>query len=537
LLLLGAVCFVLLIACANVANLLLARAAIRQKEIAIRAALGASRLRIVQQLLTESVLLAGLGGAAGLLLAYWGIGLVVALIPAEAQSFIPGGAQSIAVDWHVLGFTVSASVLTGIVFGLAPALAATKLNLNVTLKAGGHTSQSAPRQRVRNLLVIAEVALSLVLLMSTGLMLKSFAQMQRADLGFNPDRVLKVEIPLPQGKYPDAARQTAFFQQTLDRVAALPGIEAVSLGNNYPLRMPNRVLFTIEGRATPAPDNLPAAADIVVSPAYFQTIGVPLRAGRAFTERDVAAAPPVVIISETTARRFFPGADALGKRLRLGGLNAQTPWVEIVGVVPDIRQELSPEPVFPALYRPFAQAPQTYLYLLARTTAEPASQIAAVRQAIAAVDQDQPLAGLASMSQVVTEAAWGTRFFTLLLGVFGLLALVMAVLGIYGVIAYSVTQRTPEIGLRLALGAQPADVLKLIVRQGMKLVLIGSALGALASLALMQLLKSLLFGVSATDPLVFVAVSLALLLAALLACLLPARRAAQIDPMVALRQE
>ncbi|MBA2503690.1 MAG: ABC transporter permease [Pyrinomonadaceae bacterium] len=535
--LLGAVCFVLLIACANVASLLLARAAARQKEIAIRAALGANRFQIVRQLLTESVLLATLGGLAGLLLAVWSLDLVVALIPSEAQTFIPGGAQTIKADWRVLCFTLGVSTITGIVFGLAPALAATKPNLNELLKEGGSSMQGPRRQRLRSVLVVAEVALSLMLLISAGLMMKSLLQLHRAELGFNADRVLKVEIPLSPGKYPESRQKTAFYDQLLERVAALPGVESVSISNNYPLRLPNRTLFVIEGRPTPSRDNMPAASDIAISPDYFETLGVSFRVGRPFNGRDAAGSQPVGIINETAARRFWPDENPVGKRLRLGNLESQSPWLEIVGVVPDVRQELNGEPIFPALYRPFAQSPLNFAWLLVRTASEPTNSVAAIRHEIETIDKDQPISGIAPMPQVIAEAAWGNRLVTFLLGVFGVVALALAAMGIYGVIAYSVVQRTYEIGVRIALGAQPRDALRLIVKQGLLLTLIGTGIGLGGALAFTQVLSSLLLGVSATDSTTFIVVPLLLIGVALLACYIPARRAAKVDPMVALRYE
>ena len=535
-LLLGAVCFVLLIACANVANLLLGRAAARRKEISIRAALGASRFQIVRQLLTESLLLAGLGGLGGLLLARWGLGLIVAMIPAEAQSFIPGGAAAIRLDWRVLAFTFAVATLTGILFGLVPALTATNPRLNELLKDNA-SAQSLQRQRLRSLFVIAEVALSLALLISAGLMVKSLWRLQRAELGFNPERLLKIDIPLSPGKYAEARQKTVFYDQMLECINALPGVEAASVSNNLPLRAPNRTLFIIEGRPAPARDNMPAAADFVVSPQYFRTIGVTLRAGRMFDARDNAESPLVGVISETAAQRFWPNENPLGKRIRLGTLESRAAWLEIVGVVPDVRQELSAEPNYPALYRPLSQAPQNFGWLLARTAADPLLSVAAIRREIATLDKEQPLAGIATMRQFVTEAVWGQRFFTWLMALFGALALGLAVMGTYGVIAYAVTQRANEIGVRLALGAQAADILWLILKQGLKLILIGIAIGLLGSLGVTQLLAGLLFGISATDPLTFALVTGVLLAVALLACWIPARRATKVDPLTALRHE
>jgi putative ABC transport system permease protein len=535
-LLLGAVCFVLLIACANVANLLLGRAAARRKEISIRAALGASRFQIVRQLLTESLLLAGLGGLGGLLLASWGLGLIVAMIPAEAQTFIPGGGAAIRLDWRVLAFTFAVATLTGILFGLVPALTATNPRLNELLKDSA-SAQSLHRQRLRSLFVIAQVALSLALLISAGLMVKSLWLLQRAELGFNPERLLKIDIPLSPGKYAEARQKTVFYEQMLERINALPGVEAASISNNLPLRAPNRTLFIIEGRPSPARDNMPAAADFVVSPQYFRSISVTLRAGRMFDAQDNADSPLVGIISETAAQRFWPNENPLGRRIRLGTLESRAAWLEIVGVVPDVRQELSAEPNYPALYRPLSQAPQNFGRLLARTAADPLHSVAAIRREIATLDKEQPLAGIATMRQFVTEMIWGQRFFTWLMALFGALALGLAVMGTYGVIAYAVAQRANEIGVRLALGAQAADILWLILKQGLKLILIGIAIGLPGALGVTQLLAGLLFGASATDPLTFALVTGVLLAVALMACWIPARRATKVDPLTALRHE
>ena len=538
LILLTAVCFVLLIACANAANLLLARAAARQKEISIRVALGARRWRIIRQLLTESVLLAGLAGGLGILLAYWSTMLIIRLIPPEAQSFIPGGAEAMRIDVRVLLFTLTVSMLTGVIFGLAPAFIASKPNVNETLKeSASAAAQGTRRQRLRSALVISEVALSLVLLIGAGVMVKGFLQLQGTSLGFNPENTLKMAVFLPQAKYREGAQQSAFYKQALERVAALPGVKSVSVSDNHPLRPPNRALFTIGGRPTPNINEIPVAANLAMSADYFKTIGVSLLRGRQFTDTDTAETSPVVIINEAMARRYWPNEDPLGKRIRPGGLVSLSPWLTIIGIVTDVKQELSVEPVFPAMYRPYLQSPRAYMYLVARTASDPNAMTIPIRNEIRAIDKDQPISDVASLDKVVSDAAWGPRFLSLLLSVFGLLALAMATLGIYGVISYFVALRTQEIGIRLALGAQRRDIIKLILQRGLTLTAIGIAIGLISGIGLARLLSSMIVEVSANEPLILAGVTALLGLVALIANYIPARRATKVDPIIALRTE
>ncbi len=532
LVLLGAVGCVLLIACANVANLLLARAAGRHKEMALRTALGASRRRIIRQLLTESLLLACLGGIAGLLLALWGVDVLV--------SFIPEGvprAQEIAVDGRVLGFTLGVSVLTGVIFGLAPALQSSRLNLNESLKEGGRGSTDGRRRnRVRSLLVVTEIALSLMLLIGAGLLIKSFKRLRDINPGFNPERVLTMSLSLPEAKYEEPERQGLFFQELDRRVAQLPGVEVAGLIDPLPLSGDNKTTtFTIEGRPPAAPADRLSANIRTVDSEYLSAMGVPLIKGRGLTERDTKDAPPVMLVNETLARRFFPGEDPIGKRATVYPF--KTPC-EIVGVVGDVKHRSLDVESGPEFYLSYLQAPQPFMYLVTRTSlAEPAALASSVQGAVQQIDKDQPIADVKPMSQLLGETTAARRFNMLLLGVFALLALVLASVGIFGVMSYMVTQRTHEIGIRMALGARVSDVIRLIVGRGMTLVLIGVCLGLVGAFIVTRVMKGLLYGVSATDPLTFVGVSLVLSVVALVACLIPARRAARVDPMIALRNE
>ena len=534
--LLGAVGFVLLIACANVANLLLARAASRHKEVAIRTALGAGRLRIVRQLLTESLLIALIGGATGLLLAMWGVDLLIASVPVDIPRL-----HEVGLDWRVLSFTLFVSVLTGIVFGLAPALQASKIELNEALKEGGRGStEGIMRNRVRSLLVISEVALSLVLLVGAGLLIKSFMRLREVDPGFDAKNLLTTSLSPSRAKYTNAEQQTNFYREVLGRIHALPGVEAAGFVDPLPLSgNSSSVTFTIEGREV-APGKLFISNRRMISPDYFRAMHIPLLRGRAFDERDTKQRPLVLIVNETFARRYFPGEDPIGKRVLIGAApeNPNPPPHEIVGVVGDVRHEGLDTEAGPEYYVSYQQTPFRHSSLVVRTTGSDASSVtASLRSAIKQVDQEQYIPRIEPMEQLLAESFARRRFNMMLLAVFASVALVLAAVGIYGVMSYSVTQRTQEIGIRIALGAQAGDVVRMIVRQGMTLVLAGLVLGLAGAFAVTRIMASLLFGVSPRDALTFIAVSVLLAGIALLACLIPARRATRIDPVVALKEQ
>jgi putative ABC transport system permease protein len=526
LILLGAVGCVLLIACANVANLLLARAAGRQKEMAVRTALGASRGRVVRQLLTESLLLAFAGGAAGLLLARWGVALLLAMAPASLPR-----AYDIRLDARVAGFTLLISLLTGIVFGLLPALQASKINLGETLKEGGRDAAGLLRRRLRGFLIVSEVALAFVLLIGAGLLIRSYARLTAVDPGLDPRGVLTMDLLLPPAKYSDG-RSVAFFQQTLERVRALPGVETATTVSPLPLSGAHGSGgFGIEGRPSPT-DQAFNAGMRRISPDFFKTFRVPLLKGRLIEEGDGANAPLVVVINESLARTYFANEDPLGKRLTFTN---GTVVREIVGVVGDVKHAALDEEAKPEIYYPMAQFPTLFMSLAVRTSGDPLQMVAAVRGQVWAVDKDLPISNIETMGRLMAKSVAPRQFNLLLLGVFALVGLALAGVGLYGVMSYTVTQRTREIGVRMAMGAQPGDVLRLVIGEGMRLALIGALLGLSGALALTRLIKTLLFGVSATDPLTFIVIAVLLIMVALLACWIPAQRATKVDPLIALR--
>jgi putative ABC transport system permease protein len=535
LVLLGAVGFVLLIACANVANLLLARAAIREKEIAIRLALGAGRRRVIRQLLTESMVLGFAGGAAGLLLAIWGLAALIALSPADVPHL-----DQTRMDIRVLAFTLAVSLLTGLLFGLVPALQASKPDLNDALKEGGRGAGGGVRAiRVRNLLVVSEIALSLVLLVGAGLLIRSFVRLQQFELGFNPEHLLTMRVQLPGSKYREGKQVAAFYQQLMERLEAVPGVQSAgAISSIFLDDTPNSTNFTIEGRPVPVgAESIEVPLDAVTT-SYFKVMGIPLLEGREFDEHDVPTSPPVAIINQTFARRFFPNEDPIGKRYVYGGPGPDNnSWITIVGVVGDMRRTGFDRPVRPETFLPQGQNPDYGLTIVARTNGDPAALAGALRNEVWAIDKDQSVYDIKTMGQVLSEMLSQRRFNMLLLGIFAVVALTLAAVGIYGVMSYAVAERTHEIGLRMALGAQTADVLGLIVRQGMLLAVTGLVVGLVASFGLTRLMTSLLYGVSATDPLTFIAIPVVLTGVALGACLIPARRAIKVDPMVALRYE
>ncbi|HKP11016.1 MAG TPA: ABC transporter permease [Blastocatellia bacterium] len=526
--LLGAVAFVLLIACSNVANLLLARSAARHREMAIRLALGASRWRIVRQMLTESLLLSLAGGVLGVLLALWGVGVLVSFSDAS----IPRAAE-IGVNAPVLAFTLIISLITGTLFGLVPALGASRPDLHDALKEGTRSVGSA-RNRLRSFLVVVECTLAVVLLIGAGLLIKSFVRLQQVSPGFEAERVLTMRLDLPPTRYATPQQAASFFQRLQQSVAALPGVEAVGMISELPLSgQPNDGPFAIEGRPPDAPDQRPLADFRRVNHEYFRALGIPLLRGRPFTEQESQQSANVVIVSERLAEQYFPDEEAVGKHLRLDFMS-KAPY-EIIGVVGDVRHRALAFDVYPAMYLPTLSLPRTNLVV--RAAGDPASLAIAVRKEVTAIDPQQPVAAVKTMGQWVSESVAQPRFRTLLLGIFAAVALLLSVIGIYGVMSYVVAQRTREVGIRMALGARPRDVLKLVVGQGMRLALAGVAIGVVAAYALTRLLETLLYEVSATDPATFAAIALLLTGVALLACYMPARRAAKVDPTVALRYE
>jgi predicted permease len=527
----GAVVFVLLIACVNVANLLLARATGREREIAVRAAVGAGRGRIVRQLLTESLLLAMVGAAAGIMLAQWAIDALRKLGPEQLPRM-----QSVSIDGRILLFTLGVTMVTGVLFGLAPALQGGQVNLNVSLKEGGRGG-GGQRRRLRDTLVITEVALALTLLAGAGLLIRSFWKLQQADPGFNPDRVLTASLSLPDTRYGDATKVAAFQQRLLERLAALPGAQSVGLTSDLPWTgYDENAGFLIEGKTFP-PNNEPEGRYHFVSSEYFRAIGVPLIAGRFFNADDRQDARPVVLINRAMAERYWPGESAVGKRFTFSSQPKERDWFTVVGIVGDVKDFPHSPAAAPAFYWPTMQQTPRQFILAVRSGADPLNLIEAVRDEVRALDKDLPLAEVKTLGTIAATAVAGRRFTLRLVGLFALTAMALAAIGIYSVLSCLVAQRTHEVGLRMALGAQLGDVLKLVIRQGMTLVLLGLALGLGAAFALTRLIKGLLFEVSATDPLAFAMAAALLAVAALLACYVPARRATKVDPMVALRHE
>jgi putative ABC transport system permease protein len=528
-LLLGAVAFVLLIACANVANLLLARAASRAREIAVRGAMGAQRGRLLRQLLTESLLLSVLGGLLGVVFAYGGVRGLVASLPANVPR-----ADEIGLDAWVLAFTALLSVLTGLVFGLAPAWKVSRQDVQDVLREGGRGTAGPAHHRVRNTLVVAQVSLALVLLVGAGLMLRSFARVLAADAGFRAAGVLTASVPLPQTRFADEARRIAFVRQLVDGLKGAPGVEAASAA--LPLLGGWQSSFRLEGRPEPPPGQLPSADITRVTPDYFRAMGVRVREGRVFTDHDTAEVAPVAVVDETFARAHYAGESALGKRLRFGALDDKdAKWLEIVGVVGHVKNYGVDEDSRVEVYLPYYQSPVSSVTLVVRAAGDPAGLGGVLREVVRAADPDLPLYAVRTLPEIVSDRTAQRRLASTLIAVFAAVALALAAVGIYGVMSYAVAQRTQEIGIRMALGAERREILRMVLRHGTLLAVTGVALGLVAALALARLITSLLFQTSAADPPTFSVVPVVLIAVAVLACWVPARRATRVDPLVALR--
>ena len=526
----SAVGVVILIACANVANLLLVRASVRGKEIAIRTALGAGRGRLVLQMLAESIVLALAGGAVGLLLAY----LAIRPIQTLSAGSIPR-ATDIAIDLSVLLFALGVSLATGILFGLAPAWQASRSTIGSVLKEGGRSSTASSGRWVRSGLLVAEVAMSIVLLVGAALLLRSFAKLTSVDPGFRPEHVLAFRVALPNAGYPQDHQRSAFFNQLLERLDGLSEVTAAGMTQTLPMRGDYMLSFTIKGQPAPKPNEGPSANYRVVSPNYFQAMGIPLVRGRAITDRDVDKAPLVAVVDQKFVERHFPDKDPIGQGIDIG--NGTDGFYEIVGVVGSVRDASLDTNPAPTMYVPYNQDPFSGMWVVARTTGDPAALSTTVRQTVQGIDRTLPAFAMTPLATAVSDSVAQRRFSMLLLGLFAFIALFLAAVGLYGVVAYSVSQRTQEIGLRMAIGAQRTDVLRLVVGGGMKLAVAGVAIGIACALGLARLVATMLFEVTPFDPASYSATALVLLAVAALACYVPARRAMRVDPIVALRQE
>jgi putative ABC transport system permease protein len=533
----GAVGFVMLIACANIANLLLVRAASRQKELAIRAALGAGRSRLLRQLLVESLLLSIVSGIIGLLLARWGVEALIAAIPVEQLNRMPY-LRDIAIDNRILFFTIGLSLGTGLIFGLGPAWLAARLDLQSILKEGGRSSGAAGRTRLRNLLVVTELALAMVLLIGAGLMMKSLTRLLQVNPGFDTNNLLTFNIRLPASRYDTDQKITNFQQELLPRIESVPGVLGVGTIDILPLRGGNTTRFYISGQPKPPPGKDLEANFREISPNYFSVMSVPLMAGRYFTSHDDLNAPGVIIVNETLARSVFHQQNPVGQRLTFTG---DSQPVEIVGVVGDEKVNGLDAAVTPVVYYAYLQDSTKSIenMVVVRSSGDPSAFTNSIRNKCRELEPAITISAMRTMKQIIanTPATFMRRYPALLIGLFAVLALVLAAVGIYGVISYSVTQQTQEFGVRMALGAQRRDVLSLVLGRGFTLAVIGVGVGLLGALALTRLMESLLFGVSATDWSTFCGVAVLLLLVAVLACLVPARRATKVDPLVALRYE
>jgi len=536
LVLLAAVGFVLLIACANVANLLLTRAASRQKELAIRAALGAGRRQLIRQMLIESLVLAGVGGAAGLVLAAWGIQAFQSLGPADLPR-----ATDIRIDGPVILYASLAALVTGLIFGAAPALQSFVVAAGESLKQSGRTGSAGSRnRRLRSALAIVEIAVALVLLIGAGLLVRGFMAMNKVELGFDPRHTLALQIDLPAARYPEGAQISTFYDNLTSRLRALPGVESVGLSSSVLLSaLPQSAELTVQGRPRRDPNarNPPVPYDSVTA-AFFQTLKIRLRRGRLFSDVDGPTAPPVVVVNESLARRFFPDGDAIGGKITFGdAADPRTPWATIIGIVSDTRRGGVNRAPWAEVYYPHAQVPDPRMYALVRTSGDPLAVARAAQAAVWAIDQNQPVHSIRTVEALLAVSQANRRFTTLLVGIFSIVALALAAVGIYGVIAYSAAQRTKEIGIRIALGATGSDVLTMVLKEGATIGVVGLAAGLAAALVLTRFMSSLLFGVGARDPITFVLLPIVLLLVIIAATLIPALRAVRINPVLALRAE
>jgi len=527
----SAVGLVLLLACANVMNLSLARAVTRQREMAIRAALGAGRIRIVRQLVTESMLLALIGGVVAWPIASWGLKTLIALSPSDLPRI-----SAASIDSRVLLFTLAVTLLTGIIFGLAPATELLRLDPNTSLKeTRSESNRSGLQRRIGNLLIVSEVAIALVLLIGGGLLLRTVWRLQSVDPGFDYHNALAVTLQLSEKKYSDDQSVVDFSNQLLQKTSTLPGVEAVGMARILPIIHDLPTGFYIEGRPREPDNQLPQTNYSSVSPDYFKAMGIPLRIGRSFDDRDTSKSLRVAIVSESFAKQFFPNESPVGKRINV--VTGPEAFREIVGVVGDVKQKGLNRETLPHTYEPFAQAPSQFMTMVVRTSIEPNSMVPAIRSEVFEIDNELPLQSVRTLDRVIANSIGQQRFTSVVLAVFATVALLLAIAGLYGVISYAVSQRTHELGIRIALGAQVADVLRLVLKQGMTFVLIGEVLGLVGAFALTRLLRGLLFEITPTDALTFSVVIALLSSVAFLACYIPARKATRVDPLIALRYE
>ena len=537
-LLLVAVGFVLLIACANVANLQFARAAGRQREMALRTALGATRWRVMRQILTESVILSLAGAAIGLLLGQWGIELIRGNMPADVARFVAGW-QEIRLDGRTFAFTLAVAIAAGIISGLAPALQGSRPNLNETLKEGGRGSTAGHgRRRLRSILLVGEVALAMILLVGAGLMVRGVRALLDVNQNFAPESLLTMRFELPDGKYRELPARRAFYQETLRQFQAIPQVQSAAISTHVPYGNGGETrFFTIEGQPAPAANEYRVAHIQTISPNYFQAMHIRLRDGREFSEQDGPDSPLVAVISDRLARHYWPGENPLGRHIKAGPADSTNPWLTVVGVVEDVHEDWYERDPRPSLYRPYLQAPQSSGFISLRCAADPVSFVAAVRGAIANVDPDLPLSEIKSLERVMKDSIIGLTYVAVMMTVLGIVALVLACVGVYGVMAYAVEERTHEIGIRLALGAEPGNVVRMVMGRSVLVTAIGLAIGLSVSMLMAHFLSKLIFGVSAMDWMTFGGVSAALTASALIASYVPARRATRVDPMLVLRNE